>query len=303
MEDFLNHASQVHAYNYFGVLIVIALLECVVPRREPGDTLALRWFGNAAMTVLGTIMVRTLFPIIGIAWAVLCHERGWGLLNQVSLPAIVEFGLTILALDVFVYAQHRLLHRVGFLWRLHRTHHSDHDYDLTTGLRFHPLEMMFSTTMLLGALVVLGGPPVAVFAWQLMSTAINFIEHANVRVPERVDRVLRLVLVTPDMHRIHHSSAPGESRSNFSNTFSWWDRLFGTYIDQPAAGHADMAFGVQGFEERKHQALPWMLVQPFLAEPELPSHEAAGSGCPAFAKASARKPPAGRPAGRRSALP
>ena len=195
MEEFLNHASQVHAFNYFGVLIVVALLECVVPRRAPGDTLALRWFGNAALTVLGTILVRTLFPVIGIAWAVLCHERGWGLFNRIGLPSALEFVLTILVLDVFVYAQHRLLHGVGFLWRLHRTHHSDHDYDLTTGLRFHPLEMMFATTMTLGGLWVLGGPPVAVFTWQLMSTATNFIEHANVRIPVRVDRVLRLVFV------------------------------------------------------------------------------------------------------------
>ena len=268
MEEFLAHAAQVNALNYFGVLILVALIECVVPRRGPGDTLALRWFGNATMAVLGTIMVRSLFPILGLAWAVLCHERGWGLFNRIDLPSALEFVLTVLALDAFLYAQHRLLHGVGFLWRLHRTHHSDHDYDLTTGLRFHPLEMMFVTTMTLGALLVLGGPPVAVFAWQLMYTAINFIEHANVRIPAPVDRVLRLVFVTPDMHRVHHSLAPGESRSNFSNTFSWWDRLFGTYVDQPAAGHEEMSFGLPGFEERKHQAVPWMLALPFLPEPD-----------------------------------
>ena len=268
MDAFLNHASQVHAFNYFGVMIVIALLECVVPRRPAGDTLALRWFGNAVLAVLGTILVRSLFPILGIAWAVLCHERGWGLFNQVAWPAALEFVATVLALDVFVYAQHRLLHSVGFLWRLHRTHHSDHDYDLTTGLRFHPLEMTYSTAMVLGAIIVLGAPPVAAFVWQLLSAALNFIEHANVRIPASLDRVLRLVFVTPDMHRIHHSSAPGESRSNFSNTFSWWDRLFGTYIDQPAAGHADMRFGVPGFEERKHLQVQWMLAQPFLRDPD-----------------------------------
>ncbi len=120
---------------------------------------------------------------------------------------------------------------------------------------------------MLGAVMALGGAPVAVFTWQLMSSATNFIEHANVRIPVRLDRVLRLVFVTPDMHRIHHSTAPGESRSNFSNTFSWWDRLFGTYVDQPAAGHEEMSFGLPGFEDRKHQTLPWMLAQPFLPEP------------------------------------
>ena len=268
MEALLNHAAEIHASGYFGVLVVMALLECVVPRRAPGGTLALRWFGNVALTILGTILVRALFPIAGMAWAVLCHERGWGLFNQVAWPAALEFVLALIVLDLVAYAQHYVLHRVGFLWRLHRTHHSDQEYDFSTGLRFHPLEMMYATTISVGALLVLGVPPVAFFAWQVMSSAINFIEHANVHVPAALDRVVRLVFVTPDMHRIHHSAAPGESQSNFSNTFSWWDRLFGTYIDQPAAGHADMAFGLHGFDDRKHLALPWMLAQPFLPEPD-----------------------------------
>jgi len=267
MDALLNHASQAYALSYFGVVIVIALLECVVPRRGPGDTLALRWFGNVAITVLDTIVVRVLFPIAGLAWAVLCSERGWGLFNSVAWPAPVEFVLTVLVLDLFLYGQHYLLHRVGWLWRLHRTHHSDQEYDLTTGLRFHPLEMAFSTVLLMGALLVLGAPPAAVLVWQLLSMATTFVEHANVRIPESIDRVVRLVFVTPDMHRIHHSTAPGENRSNFSATFSWWDRLFGTYVDQPAAGHTDIVFGVEGFSERKHLTLPWMLVQPFLPEP------------------------------------
>src|SRR6476620_2521408 len=182
MDALLNHAAEVHAWGYLGVFIVIAVLECVVPRRAPGDTLALRWCSNAALVILGTILVRALFPIAGLGWAVLCHERGWGLFNRVAWPAPLEFLLAILLLDLFVYAQHYLLHRVGFLWRLHRTHHSDQEYDLSTGLRFHPLEMTYSTTMSLGAVLILGAPPVAFFAWQVMSSAINFIEHANVRV-------------------------------------------------------------------------------------------------------------------------
>jgi sterol desaturase/sphingolipid hydroxylase (fatty acid hydroxylase superfamily) len=267
MQAFLDHASEAHAFSYFGVMIVIALLECVVPRRAPGDTLALRWFGNVAITIVDTAVVRAVFPLFAIGLAVLCADRGWGLFNWTAWPMAVEFVVTILVLDLFLYGQHYLLHRVGFLWRLHRTHHSDHECDLTTGLRFHPLEMTFSTALMLGALLILGAPPAAVLVSQLLSTAINFIEHANVRVPEPVDLILRMAFVTPDMHRIHHSSAPGESRTNFSNTFSWWDRLFGTYRDQPAAGQANMTFGAPGFEERKHLTLPWMLAQPFLAEP------------------------------------
>ena len=267
MDAFLNHASQAYGVTYFGVLIVIALFECVVPRRTPGDTLPLRWVGNVAITIVDTIVVRLLFPIVGLAWAVLCDEHGWGALNRVSWPQPIEFVVTILLLDLFAYTQHYLLHRVDFLWRIHRTHHSDQEYDLTTGLRFHPLEMIFATASVMGALVLLGAPPAAVLVWQLLSTANNFIEHANVRIPRSVDRLARLVLVTPDMHRIHHSMAPGESRSNFSNTFSWWDRLLGTYVDQPAAGHGNIEFGLSGFEDRKHLTLPWMLAQPFISQP------------------------------------
>jgi sterol desaturase/sphingolipid hydroxylase (fatty acid hydroxylase superfamily) len=268
MDGLLRYASQADAFSYFGVIILIAVLECVVPRRRPGDTLPLRWFGNVAITILNTIVVRAVFPIAAIAWAALCSERSWGLLNAVASPTAVEFVIAILALDLLLYGQHYLLHRVSLLWRLHRTHHSDPEYDLTTGLRFHPLEMLFSTALLLAALVIIGAAPAAVLVSQLMSTAINFIEHANVRVPAWFDRLVRLVFVTPDMHRVHHSSAPGESRANFSNTFSWWDRLFGTYVAQPAAGHDAMEFGLFGFEERKHLTLPWMLAQPFMADPE-----------------------------------
>jgi len=278
MEAFLSHASLAYAFSYFGVVIVMALLECVVPRRAPGDTLPLRWFGNVAITILDTLFVRALFPILGLAWAVFCRERGWGLFNSVAWPVPLEFLLTVLGLDLVLYGQHNLLHRVTFLWRIHRTHHSDQDYDLTTGLRFHPLEVTFSTALLMGAILIVGAPPAAVFVSQLLSTAITFIEHANVHLPASVDRVVRFFFVTPDMHRVHHSSAPGESRANLSTTFSWWDRLFGTYVDQPAAGHASVAFGIRGFEDRKHLTLPWMLAQPFLPEPDPAATDPSGSG-------------------------
>jgi len=277
MASLLSHAAQAYALIYFGAVIVMALLECVVPRRVPGDTLALRWFGNVAITVLDTIIVRALFPIAALGLSIVCSERGWGILNLLTWPTWLEFSLTIVVLDLFLYGQHYLLHRIGFLWRLHRTHHSDQEYDLTTGLRFHPLEMLFSTALFLGVVLILGAPPVAVLASQLMSTAVTFIEHANVRIPASIDRVIRLVFVTPDMHRIHHSSAPGEGRSNFANTFSWWDRLFGTYIDQPAAGHANISFGLAEFSERKHLTLPWMLAQPFIAEKDPVAESAKGS--------------------------
>ena len=266
MDDILRRSSDIHAIGYFGVLIVVLLVESVVPRRRPADTLAVRWFGNVVMAVLNAVIVRAAFPIAGLALSILCLDRGWGLLNAVALPSGVEFVMTVVLLDLVVYVQHFLLHRIGFLWLLHRAHHTDPEFDLTTGLRFHPLEAIYTASVTLLVVLGLGAPPLAVLAWQVLSAAHNFLEHANVRIPARIDSAVRLLVVTPDMHRIHHSAAPGEGRANFANIFSFWDRLFGTYLAQPAAGHDDMVFGLAGFTHPKHLKVHWMLAQPFLAD-------------------------------------
>jgi sterol desaturase/sphingolipid hydroxylase (fatty acid hydroxylase superfamily) len=204
--------------------------------------------------------------MLSVGWAVFCRARGWGLLNQVAAPAWLAFLVTIPALDLFYYVQHYTMHRVPVLWRLHRTHHTDQEFDFSTGLRFHPLETIVTTTAIFGFIMALGAPPAAVFVLQLFSLAVSFIDHANVRVPPSLDRVLRLVFVTPDMHRIHHSQNAHEGNSNFASLFSWWDRLFATYVHESAVGAAGMTFGVEGFAHRKHLTLPWMLAQPFLRE-------------------------------------
>ena len=265
-DGFLSRASGIYAYVFFGSVVAIALAEWVMPRRRPGDTLALRWFGNIAIWILDAIVVRALFPLGTIAWAAFCAERGWGLLHAVSWPASVGLVVTLIGLDFVNYSQHYLLHRIPVLWRLHRTHHSDADYDFTTGLRFHPVETLFTTSLQFAAILLLGAAPLAVFVVQMVFLAISFIEHGNLRIPGGVDRVARLLFVTPDMHRIHHSQAAGESQSNFSNLFSWWDRLFGTYVHAPSAGHEGIVFGLPEFTERKHATLPWMLAQPFLSD-------------------------------------
>jgi sterol desaturase/sphingolipid hydroxylase (fatty acid hydroxylase superfamily) len=284
METLLKNGSQVYAFVYFGAIVVVALLESVLPRRVAGDALGLRGFGNFSLTIIGAIMVRALFPLAGVGWAVFCSERGLGLFNQVAWPAWVEIALTIVVIDLSYYIQHFLLHRVPALWRLHRTHHTDLDYDFTTGLRFHPFEMVGAAVTIMGVVLALGAPPVAVLVSQLLSVAVAFVEHANVRMPWWMDRALRAIIVTPDMHRIHHSQDIREGDSNFANTFSWWDRLFGTYVDQPAAGHDGIVFGVSDFSERKHLTLPWMLAQPFLSSKRQASApEAAAS--PTVAKA------------------
>jgi sterol desaturase/sphingolipid hydroxylase (fatty acid hydroxylase superfamily) len=271
LEGFLTNAAETYAYAYFGSVLVVALVEWAVPRRTPADMLGLRWSNNFAISLLNTLIVRAAFPVATIAWATLCAQHGWGLLNAVNWPSSIGVLVTVVALDLVVYTQHYLLHRIPMLWRLHRTHHSDADYDFTTAVRFHPLEAMFTAAVQLGAIYALGAPPAAVFLSQVLALLASFAEHANVRIPGRVDRVLRTVFVTPDVHRIHHSQIAGESRSNFANLFSWWDRLFGTYIDQPAAGHAGIQFGLPEFTARKHATIPWMLAQPFLPESDAAS--------------------------------
>jgi sterol desaturase/sphingolipid hydroxylase (fatty acid hydroxylase superfamily) len=258
--------SELYAVDYFGIIIMVSLLEYVVPRREIGPTLRLRWVSNFGVSIIGTIAIRAIFPLVGVGWATLCSERGWGLFNSLAAPVWLTFATTFLLLDLGAYSQHYLLHRVPWLWRLHRAHHTDHDCDFSTGARFHPLESIFTNGATIAIIAILGAPPLAVFASQLVSTAIGFIEHGNVRVPASLDRIIRFVIVTPDMHRIHHSQEAGENQVNYGGTFTWWDRLLRTYRDQPARGSGDIVFGVEGFDGRKHQTLPWILAQPFLRE-------------------------------------
>src|SRR5262245_49557327 len=266
MQWLIKSASDVYALDYFGIIIVMSLLEYAVPRREVRSTLRLRWVSNFGISIVSTIVIRALFPLVGVGWASLCRERGWGLFNQLAVPAWLPFVLTLFALDLGAYGQHYFLHRVPWLWRLHRAHHTDHDCDFSTGARFHPLESIFTNGVTLAVIGVVGAPPLAVFVSQLVSTAIGFIEHSNVRVPPSLDRLVRFVIVTPDMHRIHHSQELGESQANYGGTFTEWDRLLGSYRARAMRGPDSIVFGVEGFDGRKHQTLPWLLAQPFLTE-------------------------------------
>jgi len=263
VDALLKRGSELYAIVYFGAIILVALLEHVQPRRRPGETLGQRWVGNFSLTILGAVLVRAIFPVVGVGWAIVCEERGLGLLNQVRWSWWVELALTIVCIDLAFYVQHVLLHRVPLLWRLHRTHHSDLEYDFTTGVRFHPFEAVYTTGVVAAVIALLGAPPSAVVISQALSVLVAFIEHANVRMPPALDRVLRVVFVTPDMHRIHHSQDVHEGDSNFSNMFSFWDRLFRTYVAQPSAGHDGIAFGIADMTDPRHQTLPGLLAQPF----------------------------------------
>jgi sterol desaturase/sphingolipid hydroxylase (fatty acid hydroxylase superfamily) len=267
--------AQTYATVYVGSITVMALLEWLSPRRPMSHAPGWRWIGNFGVSIVGAALVRLLLPLAGAGWAVFAREHSLGLFNQMRAPGWLAFGVTILVLDATAWIQHYLLHRVPVLWRVHRTHHSDLDVDFSTGVRFHPFESLYTTLILSGAVLLLGAPPVAVLASQVISTGLDFLEHANLGIPAWLDRRLRLVVVTPDMHRIHHSQDLREGNANFSTTFSWWDRLFGTYVEQPAAGHERLAFGIEEMAEPKHLELHWMLAQPFL--PTKPSPNAVRS--------------------------
>jgi sterol desaturase/sphingolipid hydroxylase (fatty acid hydroxylase superfamily) len=273
--------SQAYATVYFGAILAVALVEAFAPARAAGPDVGRRWLRNFSLTLLDTAVVRLLLPVAGVGWAVFAAERGWGLLSLVDLPLWASVALTVVVLDLSYYLQHYLLHAVPLLWRLHRTHHSDIEYDFSTGVRFHPLEALFTAAFGMLFIVVLGAPPEGVMLSQILAVAVSFAEHANVMIPARVDRAVRVVFVTPNMHRVHHSVDHVEGNSNFSNMFSFWDRLFGTYVDQPAAGHDRMEFGLMEVRDRAQLTLPRLLAQPFVDLSASPSREVGPAERPA----------------------
>jgi sterol desaturase/sphingolipid hydroxylase (fatty acid hydroxylase superfamily) len=248
---------------FLGVFALMAAWEFAAPRRHLGLSRWLRWPNNVGITAFNTALVRFVFPTAAVAVALLGEERGWGLLNNVDLAPWLKVAIAALALDFAIYLQHVLFHAVPALWRLHRMHHADLDFDVTTGARFHPVEIVLSMVIKFATVAALGAPAVAVLIFEVLLNATSMFNHGNVRVPARVDRVLRWIVVTPDMHRVHHSVVPRETNSNFGFNAPWWDRLFGTYRAQPEAGHEAMTIGIAQFRTPREQWLDRMLSQPF----------------------------------------
>ena len=248
---------------FLGVFIVIALWEAAAPCRPRSLGRLMRWPSNLGIVALNTVVIRLLFPVAAVGLAVQVSGAGWGLLNQVDLPLWLEVILAVVLLDAAIYLQHVMFHAVPALWRLHRMHHADMDYDVTTGARFHPIEIVLSMVIKLAVVTVLGASPVAVIIFEVLLNATAMFNHGNIRLNLALDGILRLFVVTPDMHRVHHSVIPSEANSNFGFNMPWWDRLFGTYKAQPAAGHDDMTIGINVFREPEDQRLDKMLMQPF----------------------------------------
>jgi sterol desaturase/sphingolipid hydroxylase (fatty acid hydroxylase superfamily) len=251
---------------FLGVLMVMALWEAVAPRRPQSIGRLLRWPNNVGLVVLNTFVVRLLFPFAAVGTAFLAQTKGSGLFNIVPIPAWLAIPGAVVLLDLTIYGQHVMFHVVPLLWRLHRMHHADLEFDVTTGLRFHPGEIVVSMLIKLAAVLVLGAAPIAVLIFEIVLNATSMFNHGNVRLPAQLDRLLRLFVVTPDMHRVHHSIDRRETDSNFGFNVPWWDRLFGTYRAQPALGHDRMTLGIDRFREPRELWLDRMLWQPLRRE-------------------------------------
>jgi sterol desaturase/sphingolipid hydroxylase (fatty acid hydroxylase superfamily) len=262
-EFLLAHQTLIRLMAFAGIFALMALWELAAPRRDQTMARGSRWPGNLGIVVLDAIAVRVLFPASAVALALLAETQGWGLFNALSAPAWAEAIFAIVLLDLAIYLQHVLFHAVPVLWRLHRVHHADLDFDVTTGARFHPIEIALSMVIKLAVIAALGAPAIAVFLFEVLLNATSMFNHSNVRLPERIDRVLRWLVVTPDMHRVHHSVAVSETNSNFGFNLPWWDRLFGTYRAQPEAGHKHMTIGVENIRDPGEQRLDRLLTQPF----------------------------------------
>jgi sterol desaturase/sphingolipid hydroxylase (fatty acid hydroxylase superfamily) len=248
------------------VLVMMALWEVLAPRRPTVANKSWRWVGNLALVGLNILLVRLLLPLGAVGAALVAQERGWGLFQTVAIPIWLAVILSVIVLDLVIYLQHVLFHAVPLLWRLHMVHHADLDIDVTTGVRFHTVEILLSMGIKVAAVLLLGAPALGVLLFEVLLNATSMFSHGNVRLPSWLDRVLRLVVVTPDMHRVHHSVIVPETNSNFGFNLPWWDFLFGTYRSQPAHGHEGMTIGLSQFRDERVERLGWMLALPVLGE-------------------------------------
>ena len=264
MDIGLNNEVAIRLGFFFGVLAAVAAWERVAPRRAPTMSRLVRWSNNLGLAALNTVIVRLLFPAAAVGLAVTATQNGWGFFNIVQSPVPVAVILSIVVMDFVIYLQHVMFHAVPVLWRLHRVHHADPDYDVTTGTRFHPFEIVISMLIKFATILLLGPPAIAVVIFEVVLNATAMFNHGNIALPHAVDRYLRLFIVTPDMHRVHHSVEPDEANSNFGFNLPWWDRLLGTYRAQPIAGHTRMSIGLRGHRDPADTTwLPGMLRFPF----------------------------------------
>ncbi|RFF28383.1 MULTISPECIES: sterol desaturase family protein [unclassified Wenzhouxiangella] len=263
MNELLSQEPIVRIGAFASIFGLMAVWEVLAPRRQRRVRKGYRWFNNLGVVVLNAALVRVLFPAAAVGTALFVETQGWGLLQLLDTPYWLTIVITVLVLDFAIWAQHVFFHAVPLLWRLHRMHHADLDFDVTTGLRFHPVEILLSMFIKAGVIVMLGAPALAVLIFEVLLNATSMFNHGNVRLPKPLDRILRWIVVTPEMHRVHHSWYPNETNSNFGFNLPWWDRIFGTYRAQPRDGHIAMTIGINLFRDPRELRLDRMLWQPF----------------------------------------
>jgi sterol desaturase/sphingolipid hydroxylase (fatty acid hydroxylase superfamily) len=252
--------------SFFAIFAIIGVWELLAPRRALTTSKRLRWFSNLAITFFNPLALRLVFPILAVSMAVAAQKNGWGLLNNYPVPYWMAVVIGIVVLDFVIYLQHVMFHAVPMLWRLHMMHHADLDFDVTTGLRFHPFEIIISMGIKLATVVVLGPPAIAVLMFEVILNGAAMFNHGNIRLPLKLDRILRFLVVTPDMHRVHHSVIISETNSNYGFNLPWWDRLLGTYRNQPTEGHEGMTIGLSQFRDPGRLSFPWLLILPFIGK-------------------------------------
>ena len=252
---------------FFGMLVLIGLWELAAPKRALTISKSVRWINNLGLVFFNSFLLRVLFPASAVGVVVFADEQGWGLFNYIEVPFWFEVVAAVIIMDFVIYIQHVMVHAIPVLWRLHRLHHADLDYDVTTGSRFHPIEIILSMLIKFATILLLGPAVIAVIIFEVMLNTTAMFNHGNISLPKTLDKYLRLILVTPDMHRVHHSIEDDEANSNFGFSLPWWDRLFGTYRDQPRAGHQAMTIGITKYRDPKQVSwLPGMLMLPFIGK-------------------------------------
>ena len=258
----LANEGKVRLLVFLTVVVVMAWAETLAPRRALSHPRWLRWVNNLSLVAVNTALLRTVFPVLAVGAALWAVQREWGLLAMLRLPEWFDILVTVLLLDVIIYAQHAAFHHVPWLWRLHRMHHADLDFDASTGLRFHPVEIVISMGIKLVAVILLGAHPAGVVIFEVVLNAASVFNHGNLNIPVGVDRWLRWLVVTPDMHRVHHSILRTEADSNFGFSVPWWDWIFRTYRAQPTQSHPTMTLGIEGFRSPRELWLDRLLTQP-----------------------------------------
>jgi len=263
----LKHEASIRLFFFISIFAMVAFYETRLPRRQLSVSKTGRWIINLGIVFLDSIALRIFFSAGAVGVAYWVDQHGWGIMNFLKLPYLLNVIASVILLDFIIYLQHVVFHAAPAFWRLHMIHHADLDFDVTTGTRFHPIEILLSMIIKSGAILALGPPVLGVLLFEILLNGTAMFNHSNLKLPERWDSVLRLFVVTPDMHRVHHSVFPNETNSNFGFNSPWWDRLLGTYRPQPRLGHEAMTIGLNQFRDPNRLTLPKILVLPFFGNP------------------------------------